>query len=49
MPAYFSLMVPGALALFAAVVGVAWVVVERRQARATERRRSVSDRKTATV
>jgi hypothetical protein len=30
MPAYFSLMVPGALALFAAVVGIAWVLIERR-------------------
>jgi hypothetical protein len=37
MPAYFSLMVPGALALFAAVVGIGWVLIERRQARALER------------
>jgi hypothetical protein len=48
MPAYFSLMVPGALALFAAVVGVVWVVIERRQARASERR-LISNRKSATA
>jgi hypothetical protein len=49
MPAYFSLMVPGALALFAAVVGIAWVVIERRQARVLERRPLISDRKSATA
>ena len=49
MPTYFSLMVPGALALFAAVVGIAWVLIERRQARALERRGIASDRKTVTA
>jgi hypothetical protein len=38
-------MVPGALALLAAVVGIAWVLIERRQARASERRGIASDRK----
>lgn len=34
MPAYISLLVPGGLALFAAVLGFAWAAVERRQERA---------------
>jgi hypothetical protein len=49
MRAYFSLMVPGALALFAAVVGVAWVVIERRQARALEIQRLNSNRESDTA
>jgi hypothetical protein len=49
MPAYFSLMVPGALALFAAVVGVAWVAIERRQARALEIQRLNSNRESDTA
>lgn len=47
MPAYFALLVPGGLALFAAIAGTVWVVVERikdrsratRAARAQETRR----------
>lgn len=49
MRTYFALMVPGALALFAAVVGVGWVLIERRQARVLERQRLISNRKSATA
>jgi hypothetical protein len=47
MPAYISLMVPGTLALFAAVVGVVWVLIERRQPRALEDKRLIANRKSA--
>jgi hypothetical protein len=33
MPTYFALLVPSGLALFAAISEIAWVVIERRQAR----------------
>lgn len=36
MPAWFSLIVPGGLALFAAVVGILFLIRERRSQQARE-------------
>jgi hypothetical protein len=43
MPSYFALLVPGGLALFAAVAGVVWVLIERKQERSRLARNAQSE------